>query len=191
MKNELLKNFNFDCERCFNTGLFLSSENQFAACPISHGKPNDASLILRRATENLFIQQIWINPFVFDLARILTKYTTDEPCPRALLFDYLFDASDALELNDSKNLRKFHGYIEELRTIWLLPVGSRKAEPSGYWMITDFQDCAAWLESSIAAPKTQLATLWRCAKYNFPMLAGQREFEFMNSIETEVKTDVN
>lgn len=185
--NELLQKFNFNCERCFDTGIWRDYSSNVGICPKialrePHIAPNEASLILRQATNRLFVNKIWIHAFPFDLARILTKYDTSAPCPKQVVLDYFFADT---ELSEANKLRRFHGLIEELRNIWLLPVGSRKAEPSGYWIIQDVQDCTAWLNRAISAPKTQLATVWRCVKYNFPMLAGQQEFAFMNELETE------
>jgi hypothetical protein len=88
-------------------------------------------------------------------------------------------------------LRIFAFTIEELRHKWTLPVGGRKFRPSGYWIITDLEDCKAWLRQATSAPRTQLVTIWRAAKAAFPILAGQGEFEFMNGLETEEGSDVS
>ncbi len=178
------------CQRCFDTGIWLTPTNRVEVCPRvqmrePHSEPNNAALILRRATNRLFDKNLWINSQAFDLARVLTGYTSEKPCSRLHLFDLFFADTNFTENN---KLRKFHSLVEELRAVWLLPVGSRKAEPSGYWMITDLEDFKAWVERVKAAPITQLSTVHRVAKHNFPVFAEQIELEFWNDMKSEETT---
>jgi hypothetical protein len=175
------------CPRCFDTGLWLAPQNQVLVCPRvqmneSHAEPNEAALMLRRAANMLFKREIYINSQAFDLARLLTNFTSERPCPRQEIFDTFYGDTN---LTYSNQLRKFHAIIEELRQVWLLPVGSRKAEPCGYWVITDLDDFKAWYQRTTQAPITQLTTIHRVAKRNFPIFAEQIEFDFFNDIETE------
>lgn len=119
----------------------------------------------------------------FDLAQALTHFTSESPCDTRLLLDYLFADT---RMSHHERLRKLAHLVEDLRRVWLLPVGSRRTAPAGYWIITDLDDCMAWLRAASSAPKTQLATIWRSAKAAFPVLAGQGEFEFMNGVEPHV-----
>ena len=68
--------------------------------------------------------------------------------------------------------------IEDLRSEWLLPVGARKDDPSGYWIITDAADFAEWFTRSKSSPLTQLTTIHRVARRHFPTFAGQIELDF-------------
>lgn len=181
------------CQRCFDTGIWLTPTNKVEVCPRvqmrePHAEPNQASLLLRKATNRLFRQQIWIHAQVFDLARILTSYDSNTPAFRKDLMHVYFADT---ELSEAHQLRKFHGFIEELRKIWLLPIGSRKIEPSGYWIITDLEDFKAWFDRVKAAPITQLSTIHKVAKFNFPIFAEQMELDFwkdFNSLEETPKT---
>lgn len=180
------------CDRCFDTGIWLTPRNEVAVCPRvqmrqPHSEPNAASLILRRSTNLLFEKQIWIHAQAFDLARILTNYTSENPCPRQEIFDTFYCSTT---LNYANQLRKFHALVEELQKIWLLPVGARKNEPSGYWVITDLEDFKKWVKHAIAAPITRISTIHRVARHNFPVFAKQIEFEFWNDIKSEVTENV-
>lgn len=180
-----------NCPRCFDTGLWLTPRNEVAVCPRvqlrePHAEPNAAALMLRRATNRLFDRQIWINAMAFDLARILTNFTTAEPCHRQHLFDHFYGDTN---LGESYKLRKFHSLIEELRAVWRLPIGSRKSEPSGYWIITDLEDFKAWYKRTTAAPITQLSTIHKVAKRNFPIFAEQIELDFWKDINPEAESD--
>lgn len=175
------------CQRCFDTGVWRTPKGEVAVCPRvqmrqPHAEPNNASLILRRATNRLFQNQLWVNPMAFDLARILTHYNASQPCRRESLGEFFFADTN---LTANIKLRKFHLLVEELRKIWLLPVGSRKEEPSGYWIITNLADFKEWINRVKSAPITQLATIHRVARHNFPVFAEQLEMEFWNDLKTE------
>lgn len=176
------------CDTCFGTTLVLSPYNVVEPCLKqlyrNHPLPNEAATILLRSTKLLKEKQIWINPQAFDLARLLTNFDSKKPCPRGEIFDTFYDAT---VLSYQNQLRKFHALVEELRSIWLLPVGSRKTEPSGYWVITELADFKEWFERVKAAPITQLSTIHRVARHNFPVFADQMELEFYNDIKAEEK----
>lgn len=166
------------CDRCFNTGIWLTPRNEVAVCPRvqmgePHAVPNPAGFILRAKMKRLF--GTFIHPQSFDLARILTFYTSAKPLRKASVFDLFWGDT---ELDEPRKLRKFHALIETLRNHWLLPVASRKNEPSGYWIAADLEDYKAWFYRSASAPVTQLSTLHRNAKANFPVFAEQLELDF-------------
>lgn len=168
------------CDRCQNIGMRIGPTGVFEQCPVvavgqPHAEPNPAGTILRHFADVLRRRHIAPNSHAFDVAKTLTGYTTAEPCPRDVLLDTHFTWT-------SSRLRKFHHAIEELRSIWLLPVGSRKEEPSGYWIITDVDDFAAWADRYRSAPITQLSTLHRVARANFPLYAEQLELDFWSDI---------
>lgn len=175
------------CPRCFDTGIWLTPKNQVEYCPrVLMGdhpyEPNDAAVRVYREAYRLKGLEIYIQNQSFDLARLLTNFSTDHPCPRQEIFDTFYGDT---ELTYSNQLRKFHGIIEEFRKLWLLPIGSRKAEPSGYWIITELADYKEWYKRATAAPITQLSTIHRNAKHNFPVFAEQMELNFWRDLEEE------
>lgn len=170
------------CRQCFDTGLWMTFAGNIEACPRSlfdarHPAPNAAAAMLGVVARRLAHKP---NAMEFDLARILTHFTSDCPCPTVKLLDYFFSDTN---LGHAQRLRVVAFTIEELRSKWTLPVGGRKSRPSGYWIITDLEDCKEWLRRASSAPRTQLVNIWRAARAAFPILAGQREFDFMNGIE--------
>ena len=179
---------NAGCVRCFDTGIWLTPTNAVAVCPnlLNIDKPhqtaNPSAFLMAKSARRLHERNIHINPFAFDLARILTHYSSETPCLRLDLLEFFFADTN---LSSSLRLRKFHYLIEELRKIWLLPIGSRKDRPSGYWIITELDDFKEWFERVKAAPITQLTTIHRVAKHNFPIFAEQLELEFWDDFKTE------
>ncbi|MBK8810679.1 MAG: hypothetical protein IPN69_08095 [Acidobacteria bacterium] len=168
------------CGQCLDTGLIWTESGFLTQCvntgfhPI-HGR---AQPLVRAAA--------FVNTFAgprsresLRLAQLLTHATTDAPMRRVDLLAFAFNVFD---IATNHELRKFHEDIEELRKEWLLPIGSRKSEPCGYWMIADLDDFKAWVERAKAAPITQLTTIHRVAKRNFPHFAEQLEFEFWNDV---------
>jgi benzoyl-CoA reductase/2-hydroxyglutaryl-CoA dehydratase subunit BcrC/BadD/HgdB len=135
---------------------------------------------LLKAANRMFANKKFIHAHEFEAARVLTHFSSEIPCNRIQLFDLLFADTN---LDFKGKLRKLHTIIENLRKVWLLPVGSRKNEPSGYWLITEFADFKDWVERAKSAPITQLSTIHKNARFNFPEFAEQLEFEFWNDME--------
>lgn len=171
------------CWQCRDTGIWITPTGMASQCPrrqtgVPHNEPNDAARMLQRAVTRLTARRIVVNPHLFAIARDLTESTSLRPCERDRLIQKHFSYS-------SSQLRHFHRAVEELRRIWLLPVGSRKDPPAGYWIITTLEDFKAWFERSKSAPITQLTTIHRVAKRNFPIFAEQMELEFWNDFKDD------
>ncbi len=183
---------NAACQRCFDTGIWLTPHNFVAVCPRivmreKHALANPAAFLVQREAKSLFEKRTWINTQAFDVARILSNFTSAVPLKKELIFEVLWAETG---LGETQKLRKFHAIIEELRNFWLLPVASRKTEPCGYWICTNLDDYKAWYNRAKSAPITQLSTLHRNARHNFPVFAEQLEIEFWNDVEPEAEKDV-
>ena len=176
----------FTCDRCFDLGIWMTPMGDIQRCPNiavgnDHIEPTKAATMIYDATEFLRERSIPANPIAFDIARMLARYTSEYPCPRSTILRAFFSY---LPMSESIQIRKFHGVVEELRKNWQLPVGSRKDAPSGYWIITDVDDFAEWVERYKAAPITQLSTAHKIAKRCFPIFAEQMEIQFSNDVDT-------
>jgi len=129
------------CLRCLDTGLWFDAHGQLVDCPYlgtaAHAEPNDAAQRIHRSIMILRHNHYPVGHLHFDIARTLTFYTTDKPCPRGELLERNFGW---IKGSDKNRLRKFHEVIEQLRSNWYLPIGSRKDVPNGYWIITDQDD---------------------------------------------------
>lgn len=172
------------CERCGDLGININSSGLVVTCPDialqrPHSQPNQAAKIIERATRSLMFRKVPVNPLSFDVARALSRRTTDVPAPRQTLLDKYFGWAS------NQRLRKFHFVIEELRSVWLLPVASRKGTPHGYWIATEEADFADWVQRSKSAPIKQLTTIHKVARANFPILAEQLELEFWQDMQPE------
>jgi hypothetical protein len=172
-----------NCEYCLDTSLYLNAGGWVNTCPRQwhpdHPGPNAAAEMLFGTIRRQQTDAKKIAIDAFRLARLLTRYASDRPCPTD---DVLRDLFSETALDHTARLRKLHHLVEELRRVWMLPVGSRKEAPSGYWIITDIEDCKRWLHHATSAPITQLATIWKAARAAFPVLAGQQEFSFMDQL---------
>lgn len=169
------------CIACSDLGLTLGTDGNVNACwrlraGAPHNEPSPAALMIQRAIEKLRIAKVAIDPHAFAVAVTLMPYTTKMPCKRDRLVDAHF-------LHAGDSVRKCAAMIETLRRVWFLPVGSRKENPTGYWIITSMEDFANWVEAAKAAPITQLTTIHRVAKRNFPVFAEQMELEFWKDMD--------
>lgn len=178
------------CGLCLDTDIHLTTGNQVAVCPnlfaigAPHRPANPSAYLFVRAAMRLQSIPVEINPFAFALAQILTAFQSENPCKRLDLLEFFFGDTN---LTPNNRLRKFHEMIEQLRKIWLLPIGSRKDRPSGYWIITELEDFKIWFDRSKTAPITQLSTIHRVARHNFPVLAEQLELEFWTDFKQEAQ----
>ncbi len=168
------------CFACGDLGFTLDGTGVINQCwrqksGIDHNLPNEAAKMIARAVQNLTTERVPIDQHVFGVAKTLSRYTSESPCKRDRLADIHF-----AHVRDPK--RECALLIETLRKVWLLPVGGRKEPPFGYWLITDIDDFAEWVSRAKAAPITQLTTIHRVAKRNFPIFAEQMELEFYNDI---------
>lgn len=168
------------CHECQDIGFVVSKDGEFNWCwraraGAEHNKQSPAAFVLQRAVEQLRIAKITIEPHIFYVARQIAAGTSAEPVKREKLIEGNFTYSKS-------PLRMFHKAVETLRSVWLLPVGSRKEAPAGYWICTDQKDFAEWVERAKSAPVTQLSTIHRVAKRNFPLFAEQLELQFFNDI---------
>lgn len=169
------------CPRCQDLGVWIEPSGSVQPCPeISvgnpHSEPNAAAKAVQKAIELQRFHGSSVSTFDFEIARTLAGFTSEKPCPRDLLIERHFTWTVS-------PLRKFHQHIENLRATWLLPVGSRKNDPCGYWIITELDDFSEWVERSKSAPIKQLSTIHRVARANFPVFAEQMEIEFSNDIQ--------
>jgi hypothetical protein len=176
----------FPCSICDDLGLWLTPKGDVQPCPViarrdRHREPNAAASSVQRAINELKRGHVRIDSRLFEMVRMLTRFTSEKPCERHMILVNFFDY---LPMSPANQLRKFHAAIEELRRVWMLPIGSRKDSPAGYWIITDVEDFEQWINRSKSAPITQLTTIYRVAKRNFPIFAEQMELDFFNDVES-------
>lgn len=63
--------------------------------------------------------------------------------------------------------------VRELRWRWLLPVGSRRSQPSGYYWIHDADEARAWAGEYLSQAREEFRLVRRLFARAFPSLAGQ------------------
>jgi hypothetical protein len=164
-----------DCDRCLDIGVRISPAGVFEPCPAivlgqTHGELSPAALMINRSIH----RGVAPDSHLFDVARTLAAYSTAAPCSRFELIDRHFSYISGPEAQR----RKVSAAIEQLRDEWLLPVGSRKSKPAGYWIITEERDFEEWFERKKSQPIKELASLHRLARTYWPVFAEQLELEF-------------
>ncbi|MEQ1644893.1 MAG: hypothetical protein ABL959_15700 [Pyrinomonadaceae bacterium] len=172
-----------ECDRCFGIGLRISPMGRVEKCPTlqlgdSHLELSLEAKRIVRAVEILERQKMIADTIHCEVARTLAKYSIDKPCSARELGDRLF----SYVLGDENRRRAVTLSIRFLRDTWLLPVGSRKHAPTGYWIITNETDFREYFERAKAEPITQLSTIFRLAKANWPEFAEQIEIDFWTDI---------
>ncbi len=171
------------CFECNDLGLTLPDNGLPSVCwriqaGAVHNEANAAAKMIEQALRQLSIEKVFIDRHLFDVAATLAHYTSEMPCKKERAIELHFNYTAAA-------LRVFHQSIETLRKVWLLPVASRKEPPSGYWIATTSEEFEDYYERSKSAPITQLTTMHRLAKRNFPIFAEQMELDIFNNIEQQ------
>lgn len=170
------------CHECRDIG-FSITDGEIRECwrlkgGVAHNGPTPGGTVLRNCLGRLLRKNIVPDTHHFLVARRLAESSSQKPCDTRQLLDQLFGFS-------KDPLRKFAEVVEQLRRVWLLPVGSRRGKPAGYWIITESEDFAAWVAQAKAAPITQLTTIHRAARHNFPIFAEQLELEFWKDLSPD------
>lgn len=172
-----------ECDRCFGIGLRIHPGGFVEKCPTlqlgdAHSELSLEAKRIVRAVEILERQRLTADTIHFEVARNLAKFSSDRPCSARELGDRLF----SYVLGDENRRRAVTLAIRFLRDTWLLPVGSRKHAPTGYWIITSEAEFREWFDRAKAEPITQLSTIFRLAKANWPEFAEQVELDFWSDI---------
>ena len=123
----------------------------------------------------------FVGPPLFEIARFLTLFDFDNPCPRRLL-EAQFCPMDV----PSHNERRIKKWVEDLRREWLLPIGSKKSG-GGYYFITDAADFIRWQKENIAPALTAIQTNYRVFRHNFKDIAGQQRLDFRVHLEDDLR----
>jgi hypothetical protein len=187
MSNNLSLYDLWQCQECFDTWL-VTEQNSPSVCrrvrwDSEHALPNPAALRVRTEANRLFKAGVLLDTQCFNVARLLTCFTAENPMPRRMATD-LFWGGTAKD--DLKRLREFQAVIATLRSHWLLPVCSSKSGTPGYWIATEQTEYERWFREHASAPITQFSALLRNAKHNYPVFAEQQELEFFGNVEPEV-----
>jgi hypothetical protein len=163
------------CDYCWDTGLWMPA-GRLSVCPdlILKSHPISsikANIVAREASR---VQDIGkgLDEDQFDIARLLAHFQETEPCPREKI-DYLLYGK--VNLGTARKVMKL---IEILRSFWMLPIGSRRIPPAGYWIITGSREYARWFDHALRASRTQFAKFYQNAKHNYPHFASQLSLNF-------------
>jgi hypothetical protein len=151
-----------ECRQCWDTGLAPQTENRgrCGSCAGPGRARNPAAALLARAIHRRLAANQLVEERPFQLACLLTHFSTTRPIPRAPL-------QELMEVQE----REFKKQIEILRRDWLLPIGSRKGRPNGYWIITTEEDFMQWHRHFRQQALTEFSTANQLMEQNFPALA--------------------
>jgi hypothetical protein len=155
--------FFFDCSICWDTGLIVEKKygGNCLACHAREAPLTDARRLLMKALRRRLHANQAIEERPYRLACLLTHFTTTRPISRPPIQEWLGVAE-----------REFKKQIEHLRRDWLLPIGSRKGRPNGYWIITNEADFLSWHEHFRRQALTEFSTAAELMRQNFPGLAA-------------------
>jgi hypothetical protein len=134
--NELYKILelpNGTCKRCLDSGVWLTPLRKVDYCPNiqigkTHNKSSEISLLFIVQAFKLSAEQTAITPQVFELGRILTQFSFENPCRPSKLFKFFFDDT---QLTEFEKIKKLCAWMVELQKVFGLEITNNA---HGYWL---------------------------------------------------------
>lgn len=117
-----------------------------------------------------------VRPQVLLTARLLIHSTVDAPV-----------SGISLEGQLRCTEREVKTVAQELRREWLLPIGSSRRPPFGYYWMHTAEDFLNWSRVYRSQAIDELVTLYKLQRANFAELAGQQPLDFINLIHTQME----
>lgn len=166
------------CSACYDTTVTFDSRGPTICVPCASSVTKCSPSVTR------FADRVWerlnksleLDRLVINVARILTHGDSTNPVTGRMLRDWL-----------GLDERQVKSAVETLRAVWMLPIISRRARPSGYWFAGSAEEYLAWWRTHRAQAITELTTGYRNFRANYPALAGQGELDFVTSITEEIQ----
>lgn len=166
------------CPLCWDTSVVLTAEGKFERCErcvrasvdFSPEATTLAACLWRRVEKKQYVDHK-----IFAFARALVHATRETTVSRSTLMS-LLSASE----RDVKN------YARTLRSEWVLPVGSSRQKPSGYFWIRTAEEFFEWSRAFRNQALDQLVTEHRLRQL-FPALAGQSSFDFVSDLQRQIE----
>lgn len=173
------------CDRCFNIGYRIRPTGGVEQCPViqsrePHPEITATGKMIDRSIRLLLFRKLEVDQLHFDIARTIALWTPGSPCSNDELvrrhFSWVSGSTEA-RMKEAQR-RHVAKAIRFLREIWLLPVGSRKDKPSGYYICRTEAEFKEYFERTRREPVTELSMLHRMAAANWPVFAEQLEIDF-------------
>lgn len=169
------------CFECLDTNLQIGLYGVQACdkCSGARLSRSNAATMLARVIFNRLERKQTVEPMLVQLARILTRFSSENPMPGAMLEVHL-----RLDYRTAKSM------IETLRRDYLLPIGSRKGQPNGYWIMTTATEFIEWDRQFRSSAISVFATSYRLMRANFPALAGQTSLDFTEAVKQQIDEEI-
>lgn len=169
------------CFECLDTNLEITLYGVQAcqACVGARESRSHAATMLARIAFRRVEKGQPLDPMLIQIARILTFFTSEQPLPGAMIETHL-----RLDYRTAKKM------IETLRREYLLPIGSRKGDPNGYWIMTTAAEFIEWDRQFRSQAISLFATSYRLMRANFPHLAGQTSLDFTETVKQQIEEEL-
>ena len=165
------------CDKCLDTGIALDKDGHPIRCDL-HDATFEFSEAAARLSTRLWLmadKRKTVEARTLRIARLLTHATFDCPLQGKVLRSY-FDMSE----------REVKSVVEELRAEWVLPIGSRRMPPYGYYWITSPEEFKDWLRTMRGQAMSELSTSYGLYRACYPELAGQEALDFAEDFSRDL-----
>jgi hypothetical protein len=164
------------CADCWDSTITYTPDGLKKCAPCLSGKVSPRAERLAECVWARIDKKKGVEPPVLNVARLLIHATVENPLSNFTLQGYLRSTE-----------REIKAAVRELRREWLLPIGSSRRAPTGYFWIETAAAFIEWARVYRSQAIDELATLYKLQRANFPDLAGQESFKFVEAIEDEMR----
>jgi hypothetical protein len=167
------------CPSCWSTGVAARIQSEqlfFSRCGACNSAVFTSPAL--RLSERIFQRAekcLPVDVRELVMSRALVHATPHVPAPRHLLMSLL----GATE-------REVKDIARTLRREWVLPVGSNRRKPYGYYWISTAEEYLEWSRPYRAQALDELVTEHKLRQL-FPELAGQSSFDFVHDLQRQIE----
>lgn len=169
---------NSTCRACLDTGVALTSKGPqpCESCEAAGKQFSEAAVRFRVRLWLVKDQGQAVDEAALRVALLLTHATFERPLQGKLLRAHL-------RLDE----RSLKSAVETLRTVLLLPIGSHRHPPYGYFWMRSPDEFNHWLKTMRGQAMTELVTGYRLFKAVYPELAGQESLTFSEDFARDLQ----
>lgn len=166
----------FNCGACMDSGIIPDMFKTVDQCKHCQASLGAISYRVYGCLCDLMIKRQEIDSTMLTMARLLVSGVSDAPIPGEAL-------ADLLECSE----RRVKKTAKLLRDDWRLPIVGSRESPRGYFIAANAEEFLSWMRVTRSQAISELATAYHLFKTNFPALAGQQSFQFVEDVSRELQ----
>lgn len=169
------------CPECSDTGIAMQlyGPSECKVCAYKERPFNPTARRIHDCVLELIARGTKIDAQLWEVARALAHSSFDAPVP-----------GEKLQAKLGIDRRTLSDRMKRLRDEWFLPALATRQKPTGYYVATRPEHFELWRRHTYGQAMSELVTLYRLQRSNFPELAGQQTLDFVNAVSQDLREAV-